>query len=325
MPNVVVLTETISNLRSSDFISRIDTTLSAMTTSEKECLRPDIVITLGGALVSRFVKEYLRTIPPAQHWHVGIAHTTIDCFKALTLRIETEPVVFFQQMCEEMEGKVKQTTYSAEWHKIYERAINSHDKYVYRAEWSDLKAFDILLSEIPKDWNLQLSNGTPIRYAQLFGDVGFHRCDCNRGVSGIDGCTSTAVGASMAYKPITLLITGDMSAQYDVGVLAYAAQQKNLRIIVICNGGGGIFRFISSTAHLDELDDYLAFEPSLPLRELCKGYGIRYFEASDADSLHRELSSFLRVEDQCALLSVNTPSILSAEILRSYFIREKVE
>ena len=63
------------------------------------------------------------------------------------------------------------------------------------------------------------SNGTSIRYAQLFSSRDIRPQRLQPGVSGIDGCTSTAIGASTVYDGVTVLITGDMSAQYDIGAL----------------------------------------------------------------------------------------------------------
>lgn len=96
-----------------------------------------------------------------------------------------------------------------------------------------MKAFSIILPAIPDGCRVQLSNGTTIRYAQLFGDVLTMPTNCNRGVSGIDGSTSTAVGASLAYSGTTLLITGDMSFSYDLSGLASQYNSPRLKIIVM--------------------------------------------------------------------------------------------
>ncbi|MCC8070673.1 MAG: 2-succinyl-5-enolpyruvyl-6-hydroxy-3-cyclohexene-1-carboxylic-acid synthase [Bacteroidales bacterium] len=318
--NVAVLTETISNLHGRDFISRIDTTLSAMSADELEELRPDVVITLGGALVSRHIKEYLRRYKPQAHWHVGIAHTTIDCFQGLTLRVEMDAGLFFQQLAAAMQPHCEPSHYGDRWLHFARKGEALHQAYVARAPWTDLKAFATLFPLIPRRWNLQLSNGTAVRYAQLFGDQKQHRVDCNRGVSGIDGSTSTAIGASLAYQgDATLLISGDMSASYDVGALGLRAVGGRFKMIVIMNGGGGIFRFIASTRHLEEVDQYLSTEPLLPLKELAKGYGWDYYEAHSEEELRAAFPAFAAPSERPALMAIHTPSQLSADILTGYF------
>ena len=107
--------------------------------------------------------------------------------------------------------------------------------------------------------------------------------------------------------------------QYDVAALSSTLLSARLKIIVIENGGGGIFRFIEATRHLDELDTYLAAETRLPLPQLCDGYGLRYFEASDAATLRETLPAFFAEAERPALLAVKTSGELSAEILRDYF------
>lgn len=319
LPNVVVLTETIANLHSPLFISRIDTTLSAMSDDEKREMRPDVVITVGGALVSRHIKEYVRSLPGVEHWSVGENHATVDCFRYLSLRVDMPATVFMRQIASAMQPFREKCDYSERWHEIYRRAIARHDGYVANAPWSDMAAMSHIIKSIPRGWNLHLSNGTPVRYAQLMDCTGIHRSDCNRGVSGIDGCTSTALGASTVYNGITLLITGDMSCQYDLAALSSALMSPRMKIIVMCNGGGGIFRFIGSTSSLPELDRFFAGPVNLPLQQIADGYGMAYFEAYSIESLESSFKRFAAETKRAALLAVRTPAEVSAKVLKEYF------
>lgn len=321
LPNVAVMTETIANLHSPLFINRIDSTLCRLSTSERQELAPDVVITAGGALVSRFVKDWLRKLDNVEHWHVGLSHTTIDCFKHLSLRVEMSPAIFLRQLASALQIFKIPSDYAARWRELAAKAEIIHNSYLKDAPWSDMKAFGYLIPNIPSRWNLQLSNGTPIRYAQLMNCNHLHRCDCNRGVSGIDGCSSTALGASTMYSGITLLITGDMSCQYDLAALSSMLVTPKFKIIVICNEGGGIFRFIPSTSSLPELEQYFAVGTRLPLRQLADGYGFHYGEAHDIEELKRAFAEFVSVNDRPAILAVFTPPLESAEVLKQYFQR----
>lgn len=318
LPNFVILTETISNLHSPLFIARIDSTLGRMTSDDRGRLKPDVVITFGGALVSRHIKEWLRSLHGVEHWHIGHSHTTIDCFKMLSLRVDIAPAVFLRQLASAMQIHRISSDYSLQWRRVYATAIKWHDQFLTSAPWSDLKAFSTIISTIPRKWNLHLSNGTPVRYAQLMDCSRIHRCDCNRGVSGIDGCTSTALGASIAYDDVTLLITGDMSFQYDIAALSSNYLNPRFKIIVICNGGGEIFRFINSTSSLHELDECFAMGTNLPIRELSAAYGLNYFEASSDETLKESFERFSRC-DNPSILAVYTSGTLSAKVLKQYF------
>ncbi|MCM1076602.1 MAG: 2-succinyl-5-enolpyruvyl-6-hydroxy-3-cyclohexene-1-carboxylic-acid synthase [Bacteroides sp.] len=319
LPNVAVMTETIANLHSPLFIDRIDSTLCRLTDEQRRLLAPDVVITAGGALVSRFVKEWLRNLDHVEHWHVGLSHTTVDCFRHLAMRIEMTPAVFLRQLASAMQIFRNHSDYGKLWHEAAERAKTIHDKYVDNSPWSDMKAFSFIIPHIPRRWNLHLSNGTPVRYTQLMDCSHIHRCDCNRGVSGIDGCTSTALGASVIYRDTTLLITGDMSCQYDIAAFASTLVSSRFKIIVMCNGGGGIFRFISSTSSLPELEKYFVVGTRLPLRQLADGYGFAYYEAHNFEELQQSLRNFISTDNRAAILAVFTPAVESAEVLKQYF------
>lgn len=320
LPNAVVLTESISNLHNPLFVSRIDSTLCRLDAASRKLMAPDMVITLGGALVSRHIKEWIRSLPPAtEHWHVGVTHTTVDCFKHLSLRVEMEPDIFMSRIATAMQRHRAPSDYASLWHEAAREADRIHRIKIDAAPWSDLKALAGVFARIPRQWNLHLSNGTPVRYAQFFDCNRIHRSDCNRGVSGIDGCTSTALGASTVYKGVTLLISGDMSFQYDIAALSSELMNPRFKMIVMCNGGGGIFRFINTTRALPETDRYFSAGTRLPLRDLCRGYGIAYSEASSEAELGEAFASFAAEHSRPALLAIHTSGPLSAEVFRDYF------
>ncbi len=318
LPNFIVFTESISNLHSPLFITRIDNTLAALTADERETLKPDVVITLGGALVSRHIKEWLRGLKNVEHWHIGHSHTTVDCFRMLTLRVDILPETFMRQLASAMQIHRTPSDYAEAWRSVSRRGAFRLRDYIVSVPWSDLKAFSIIIPSIPTKWNLHLSNGTSVRYAQLFDCSKIHRCDCNRGVSGIDGSTSTALGASLAYKDVTLLISGDMSFQYDLAALSSNLLSPRFKMIVICNGGGEIFRIIGSTSSLPELDENFTMGTNLPLQKISEAYNIRYFQASSESSLIDSFKKFMDCKDP-ALLAVYTSGEESAKVLRQFF------
>lgn len=324
MPNFVVLAENLANLRFPGLVSCIDSTLCAIPETEIAKFRPDVVITCGGALVSRLIKRFLRQTPRLRHWHVGRNEHVVDCFQSLERRILMSPAVFFAQLSTAVQTHKAFDIYSAMWNRLRQHAERTHSMFLSAAPWCDLTAFERLYSLIPKGWNLQLSNGTSVRYSQLFTSAKIARYDCNRGVSGIDGSTSTAVGASVVYDGVTLLITGDMSAQYDIGALSSTLLTPRFKMIVLCNGGGAIFRFIESTSSLPEVNDYFACGVNLPLARLCEGYGISFFEISENDGFDDVFARFASEKEHPALLAIHTDGLLSAEVLRQYFNRDKL-
>ncbi|MDE6444270.1 MAG: 2-succinyl-5-enolpyruvyl-6-hydroxy-3-cyclohexene-1-carboxylic-acid synthase [Muribaculaceae bacterium] len=321
LPNVVPFCETLSNLHIGNRATDVDAVLTAYHRKDLETYAPDLIISVGGALVSRMLKEYLRNNrATAEHWTVGFQRTTVDCFMSLTKRIETEPARFIHQLAKAA-GKYVDTrvsSYAAEWSELRCGAEKIKSEYVEQVGWSELRAFRVILSSLTDRVNLFLSNGTTVRYAQISGCYSAHASYCNRGVSGIDGSASTAVGGAIAYGKETVLITGDMSMAYDVNALSLPEVPDGMKIIVIDNRGGGIFRFISTTSGLEEREQYFCASPRLPLRHLAEGYGWHYDEASSEEELSEKLPAFLRYPSK-GILKVSCPPEYSAEVLKNYF------
>ncbi len=369
-PNVAVMAETLANVNSrwehetsssSSDITMVDSLLSTLSKDQLKELSPDLVITVGGALVSRQVKEWLRTNKPSMHWSVGYQHTTVDCLQALTSRIQVRPERFLRQLAIEMRKlqkrknshpAVKQLTtveknssvektpnwrkigdYRDEFAKLRVAAKEYREEFLRKAPWSDLKAFYLISQLFPKNANLFLSNGTSVRYDQLFG-IPSHATYCNRGVSGIDGCTSTAIGGAIAYsgtihdwdptKRQTILITGDMSFSYDIGALGWSGLPGNFKIIVMNNSGGGIFRFIGSTSKLPEeiLDRYFCCPPEMDIQKVAQAFGLATLSASNEEELEYVLPLFFAARTS-TLLEIRTNGDLSAKILTSYLSPDK--
>ena len=311
----VVLTETISNMADDFTINAIDRTLLAIDENDKRYY-PDVVITIGGAIVSRKIKAFLRKVKP-DHWYVGLNDVTVDCFQSLTRRIEANPDTFIPTL---FQDSLTVKSFCTIWQDAHTAGLRRHHKYLEKIGWSDMKAYETIFDfyqQNPDNLIMHLSNGTTIRYAQLFGDLVIAPNFCNRGVSGIDGCTSTAIGAAMVNGP-AVLITGDMSFLYDISALSAITPKLQLKIVVVDNGGGGIFRFIDSTSSLPELEKYFVVKRNLDVEKVAASFGIKTYRADNADSLYEELSNMM-VEDGPAVLVVKTDGKRSAEILKNYF------
>lgn len=320
-PNVVVMAETISNLHLKEEDYSIDSLLTAFDADILDELAPDVVISIGGALVSRKLKEYLRrNVSKCSHWSLGYSHTTTDPFTSLTCRIETEPSRFFRNIngvLRKQNFPEKCKNYQEKWLLKRKLALQLKERFINNCAWSELKVFNYILNNIPRNCNLFLSNGTAIRYAQIIRYPLPHASYCNRGVSGIDGSVSTSIGGAIEYKGDTLLITGDLSMAYDIGSLGVKEVPARFKIIVIDNQGGGIFRFIPSTSQLEEREEYLCQPPLLPLKELAEGYQWNYFEVREEDELTSVFKDFLSSKSK-SILKITTPGILSAEVLKTY-------
>lgn len=319
LPNVVVLAETTANVYGRGIFHCVDRILTLVNDGDP-VFTPDIVITVGGPLVSRHLKAFLRAAPGVRHWSVGHSHVSADVFKHLEMRINASADKFIHAIADALAQEQTACTYAAAWHSLRVADNKRHDKRVSLSGWSSLKAFATFWPMIQPRTNVQLSNGTCVRYAQLFYNPSIHSCHCNRGVSGIDGCTSTAVGASMIYEGITLLVTGDMSFAYDSGALALPAPDR-FKIIVMNNGGGGIFRFIKATRSYSGVEKYLCADPHLQVRNLAELSGYAYFRVESEEQLRSSFEAFMHTPSR-AILEIVLPPDLDAKAITDYFRHE---
>lgn len=315
LPNVVVLADALANINAPGIIAQPEAVLRAGTADITDsplgspASHPDLLITFGGSLLSRDIKEWLRALDVKEHWHVGRNGWVIDSYFSLTRRVEIAGKDFFPRLANALEYLARRdnpgvTPFRLRW----EQARAVADSLPMTDKWSTRTAIDRVLDFLPSEWNLQLSNGLTPRYAMNSAAASkFHRRDCNRGVSGIDGSVSTAVGASLAYAGTTLLITGDTSMQYDIAALSSGLLSPSFKAVVINNNGGGIFRKISATRSLPETEEYLSCRLHLPLKQLCAGYGISYYHADSHESLQEQLTHFRDNQRSPAILEITVP------------------
>jgi 2-succinyl-5-enolpyruvyl-6-hydroxy-3-cyclohexene-1-carboxylate synthase len=117
---------------------------------------------------------------------------------------------------------------------------------------------------------------------------------------------------------MTLLITGDVSMQYDLGALATPGIPNTFKMIVLCNGGGGIFRFIDSTSRHPALDACFVADRPFPVKKLAEAYGFKSYEAHSLDELKEKFETFIAENESPAILAVYSDGALNAEILKRY-------
>jgi 2-succinyl-5-enolpyruvyl-6-hydroxy-3-cyclohexene-1-carboxylate synthase len=175
------------------------------------------------------------------------------------------------------------------------------------------------MPRLPQNSMLQIANSSPIRYAQLIDIHPSVSVFCNRGTSGIDGSSSTAIGAAFAASQQTILITGDISFLYDSNALWNEYIPKNFKIILINNGGGGIFRILPGHEETVVFNRYFETSHCFTGEHLAKMFGFDYSIASNETNLLTTLEAFFATNDQPALLEVFTPTLLNDGILLQFF------
>ena len=314
-PSVLVFTETTSNLYNKRFVNSIDNLIFNLTEEEFTSLQPDILLTFGGMIVSKKIKKFLREYSPKEHWHVNELRA-FDTYQVLSKHLKIDSHSFFKHFCELVDYDNK-STYESTWTHYKQRIREKHNHYIKTAPYSDLKVFEQVLKVIPDFSEVQFSNSAIIRYSQLFEMNSTITVFCNRGTSGIDGSTSTALGAAYATQKPTTLITGDLSFFYDSNALWNNYIPTDVRIVIINNSGGGIFKIIPGPKKSTALK-YFETPHCLTAEHLCRMFGFEYSTAHNLKSLKEEVVGFYDKSDKPKVLEVFTPSDLNDLVLKEY-------
>lgn len=319
--SVLVFTETTSNLHHEHFFPGIDKILAPVEKLEEKLLelQPDMLLTFGGMIVSKKIKAFLRTYKPEHHYHIDEkkAYDTFFCLKA-HLKSDVNTVISYLKE----HGIRTESAYRPGWLAVQTQRRAKHEDYLQEIQYCDFMVFSEIFKAIPNKQQLQLSNSSVIRYSQLFELNTTWKVFCNRGTSGIDGSTSTAMGAALLHKDPTTFITGDLSFLYDSNGLWNNYIRKDFTLIVINNGGGGIFRILPGNKNTPEFDAYFETTHTHKANHLAAMFGFTYESATDSKQLSEALTkayTHLEQREKPLLLEIFTPRLYNDGVLLNYF------
>ncbi len=315
-PSLVVMIETTSNLQHPKFINTIDTIITPFTNDDFIDFQPEILVTFGGMIVSKRIKAFLRKYQPNNHWHIDTLRA-YDTFGCLTKHFEVTPNLFFQSFFPLMD--TVESNYNQKLQNIKALRQQKSLEYLAKIPFTDFKVFEKVIPALPKNSQLQISNSSPIRYAQLFDIEQSIEVFSNRGTSGIDGSTSTAIGAAVGSQKPTIFIAGDIGFLYDSNALWNNYIPKNFKIILINNGGGGIFRILPGHDETPVFNTFFETSHCLTAELLAKMHGFNYLTASTEITLEISLIALFSDDEKPAILEVFTPTLENDKVLLQYF------
>ncbi|MBO0323398.1 2-succinyl-5-enolpyruvyl-6-hydroxy-3-cyclohexene-1-carboxylic-acid synthase [Muricauda sp. CAU 1633] len=318
--NALVFTETTSNMHHPEFFPSIDSIIAPIEKSENKedlfkALQPEILVTFGGLIVSKKIKAFLRKYQPKEHWHIDPkkAHDTFFC---LSKHVKANPNDFFGAV---LPSETEKSAYKTKWQEVKKHYEARRKTYLDQILFSDFTVFDQVMQYIPKGYQVHLANSSTVRYTQLFPMDASLKVFCNRGTSGIDGSTSTAVGASIHAVEPTLLITGDLSFFYDSNGLWNTHIRPDFRIILINNSGGGIFRILPGKEDTEEFSTFFETHHGFTAEHLAQMFGFDHFRAEDEVELANGLEDFYATSLKPKILEICTPRLVNNKILLGYF------
>ena len=309
---VAWLAEVLGNCPSaSDAVRGFDALLYAAREEDLQALRPDLVITVGGHVVSKRLKQFLRRTPSLVHWHVSPDGLPADLFCALTTVVEASPADFFRLFFRP--EALLSGAYAQLWHESCARLASPETGY------SEMYAVRRVLEALPPHAVLHLANSSVVRLAELCRLPEGVEVQCNRGVNGIEGSVS-AVGYAAVSDRMNFLLVGDLSFFYDMNALWNGHIRSNLRIVVLNNGGGAIFHALPGLDMAGDTRHFVTASHGASAAGWAESQGFTYLQVTDTVSL---LAAFDDLLDETAtapvLLEVFTDAEADAEELRNYY------
>lgn len=328
---IPVVSDVISNMHAlSQAVKHADVLLAQKDEDLLKQLQPDLLITFGLSVMSKNLKLFLRKYRPAQHWHIQPLGSAADTFQVLTKVLHASPLAFFQNMLQQKDTLPAQSNFAKVWQNEEQKGVN-YIKTLFEKEKtnqpSEFQAVKEVLDYLPNQSNLHLANSMAVRYANLIGlneNQDGVEVFANRGTSGIDGSNSTAVGSALSSDRLTVLITGDLAFFYDRNAFWHNYKLPNLRIILLNNHAGGIFRMIDGPASQPELEEYFETRQTLEAENTARDFGMQYQRIdlkSEADigELKQELPGFYqRSSEHAQLLEIVTDAHVNTEVFKQY-------
>lgn len=310
---VIVLAENISHAAGSHSIS--NSNLVLVNSRSHSPAYPDLILHSGGQVVSKALTGYLRKAGHIPCWRIGSDSSLIDTFKLATRIIPLPPAAVYQAVAE-LDIPETSSSYRDSWLDTAAKVNKLATEIIRETPFSDLTVIDRVLQLIPDGTNLVLGNSSIIRYAQLSPVNSQIRYYANRGVSGIDGSMSTAAGIACASGELTLALTGDLGFLYDSNALWNRLLPANLKIVVINNGGGGIFHILKGPSDQPGFKKYVEANHPVGMEKLAAAYGLDYYYADDLAGLEDNWEPFLHGPGSAAVFEIKTNAGISASAFR---------
>ena len=283
---------------------------------DDESYVPDLVLYIGGSIVSKRVKHFLRKAK--ETWAVNRTGEVNDTFMNLTQVILGDGAVVANLVRSHLEQQPH--PFIEKWELLLGR-IRQH-AMKYEPAYSQMAAVKYFEQQYPllleKTGSVvHYANSTSIRLANIFAQ---HPVYCNRGVNGIEGSLSTAAGSSTVTDKPVFCVIGDLSFFYDQNALWNQNLKGNLRILLLNNGRGGIFNMLKGLEQSPARDRLVAAEHHTTAAGICQQNGVAYRQATDLLTMQQGIDWLLTAESEHPLLlEVLTDDVADERVYRDYY------
>ena len=286
---------------------------------DDESYVPDLVLYIGGSIVSKRLKRFLRKAK--ETWIVNATGEVTDTFMNLTRVIQGDAAVVEDQIRFLLEQQPHPFVQKWETLLAKVRAHAAAYQPVY-SEMATVKCFESQITIHSSLSTIHYANSTAIRLANIFAQ---HSVYCNRGVNGIDGSLSTAAGFSCVTDDSVFCVIGDLSFFYDQNALWNQNLRGNFRILLLNNGKGGIFNLLKGLEQSPARDQFVAAEHHTSAEGICQQNNVKYLKAANMEELQQVISTLLNMESsRPVLLEVFTDPAEDERVFKDYYKTLKI-
>jgi 2-succinyl-5-enolpyruvyl-6-hydroxy-3-cyclohexene-1-carboxylate synthase len=306
--------------------------------------RPTLLISWGGPLISKYLQLFLRDYPRFKHWRIDPRGDHIDTYNRLDGVWKAFPEPALKSLHNIIDDFLQKNTRNSQ----IQTGINSHEGETAQTEgfelpslkasvvdfdqtmrdrypdlpYSDSLALSVILPKL-HGCRVHLGNSSLVRkfLALPWDKSDLLSIHCNRGTSGIEGNISTAIGEAWAHPEDSVwILNGDLATAYDAGAWLLEPRPP-VRLVVLNNGGGDIFRQIPGASVQPECEQHFATPRNIRWSSWCRGYGLPYRLATDLASLHDCLTWLSELPGAGFLEILTSPSFnrKAEKILRTGF------
>lgn len=287
---------------------------------DKTAYYPAYVIYVGDTLVSKPARRFLRNAKAPSCLITPDAADIHDPLMTLTDIVECDSDsinALLASLCDAPDTD-ERCRFHDRWQSFLDACAAHADAYAPEySQMATVKYFEEQLADLDIDICVHYANSSAVRLACIYAQ---HYVWCNRGVNGIEGSLSTAAGFSLATHDMTVCVIGDLSFFYDQNALWNSNLRGNLRIILLNNRGGGIFRQLPGLSDSPAADDLVMASHENTAQGICTQNDIGYMSAKNMDEMQIGVVTLLtRESERPMLLEVFTDSNDDVKALEKYF------
>ncbi len=286
-------------------------------------IKPDIIFYFGRTVTSTFLQDYLAN-SGAEWFIINKYGDVFDPDRKSKAPIKSDAKDF----CNALNQKLLSAGFNrknTEWKKSFtiaeKKSSNLKDALLDNAKLRfEAKVVNECISSLPSNTKVMVGNSLPVRDLDNFVSPLPKNIKIyfNRGASGIDGVTSTALGIAIKQNPV-LLITGDLSFLHDLNALMPAAKYSiPLVIVLINNNGGGIFNSLPLSSNDNVFKEYFITPHNLDISKIVSSFGVKHHQIKNEKDLNNKILSSLS-KNYSTVLEVKTNSILSKKERQKYW------